>query len=500
MEPDTLVVEEDVEAALEDLDEETGGDAAQLAELLAELAQNPLDVNSSLGGGAGADPGALATPGAEASSSTEQQLGSFASLPELRSVPGITEAVYLSARPYLTVGPVELEDVAEEPSPYPPAPSFREARRGSPVRSHPAGGAAAGLRARLPARTSTSARRTASTRASRRARGGRSRSTPRSKKTPASRSAGTRGRGTYGYDYFSAHVALRDAGRIKALVLGDYIANFGQGVVLWRSSAFGKGREPVRPVVREGRGILPYGSVEENRFLRGAAATVAITPSVDVSAFASRRRLDASFLEPDTTDGLDDETRRSPLALHDRTAPAARPSLTGRTSWARASLVGRWTSGQGPVALGVVGYHNRFDDPIAPGDQPYERFDFTGQRATMVSALRERVSAQPLPLRRGGARAEGGAVRRDRRERRWGLGAGPRRSSWRGTTRATSPASTATPSASAPARRRTRRASTSASSSGPSRAGPSRRTSTSTAFRGSASPSTAPLPGTKRLL
>src|SRR5690606_26635564 len=32
-----------------------------------------------------------------------------------------------------------------------------------------------------------------------------------------------------------------------------------------------------------------------------------------------------------------------------------------------------------------VGYRARFDDPIAPGDRPYQRFDFTGEEATTGS-------------------------------------------------------------------------------------------------------------------
>ena len=37
---------------------------------------------------------------------------------------------------------------------------------------------------------------------------------------------------TYGYDYLSGHAALLDAGRIDALVIGDYVVEYGQGVAL----------------------------------------------------------------------------------------------------------------------------------------------------------------------------------------------------------------------------------------------------------------------------
>ena len=37
------------------------------------------------------------------------------------------------------------------------------------------------------------------------------------------------------------HAAILDAGRIDALVVGDYVAEYGQGVALWRAAGFGKG-------------------------------------------------------------------------------------------------------------------------------------------------------------------------------------------------------------------------------------------------------------------
>ena len=378
--PDTLTVEEDVEAALEDVEDEAGT-PEQLAELLAELAQNPLDVNRASAEDLAQIP-ALSPLLAQSVVAYRAERGAFASLPELRSVPGITEDVFLGARPYLTVGSEEDIEL-DEPSPYPPAPTFRSALetlrfeviQRATRRLERGRGYREGLYLGSPDRFYTRVK----------ARSGRQVSLNVTlEKDPGEPFRWSPETSTYGYDYVSAHVALRDAGRIKALVLGDFVADFGQGVVLWRSSAFGKGREPVRPVVREGRGIVPYGSVDENGFFRGAAATVALTPSLDVTAFASRRHLDASFLEPDTTDEISEEVAQVrslyTTGLHRRLSEIRRKDVLGERV-----VGGAVDYAVGPASLGVVGYHSRFDDPIAPGDQPYEFFDFTGRRATMVS-------------------------------------------------------------------------------------------------------------------
>jgi DNA uptake protein ComE-like DNA-binding protein len=53
---------------------------------------------------------------------------------------------------------------------------------------------------------------------------------------------------TYGFDHVVGSLALRDLGPIETLVVGDFSAQFGQGVALWQGLRLGKGRDPVAPV------------------------------------------------------------------------------------------------------------------------------------------------------------------------------------------------------------------------------------------------------------
>lgn len=410
--PDTLAVEQNVEAALEDADEEAG-DAAHLAELLAELAQHPLDVNRATAAELAQVP-ALSSLLARSIAAYRTQNGPFASLPELQNVPGLTEDVFLNARPYLTAEPVAgpEREAADAPSPYPPPPAFRKAIRDlhfeviqrAGRRLEYGRGYREGLYLGSPDRVYTRVR----------ARSGQQVSLNVTfEKDPGEPFRWSPETHTYGYDYFTAHAALRDAGRIRALVLGDFVANFGQGVTLWRSSAFGKGREPVRPVARDGRGIVPYGSVDENRFFRGAAATIALTPRLDVTGFASRRRLDASFLERDTLGTFSEGTTPEGAALirslyttglHRRLTEIDRKDVLGERA-----VGGAAEYAAGRVAVGVAGYHSRFGHPIAPGRRSYQRFDFAGRRATMVGAYGSMLLSD-LYLFGEVARAPSGAV------------------------------------------------------------------------------------------
>lgn len=102
----------------------------------------------------------------------------------------------------------------------------------------------------------------------------------------------------HGFDFYSAHVYLRDVGKIKSLAVGDYQVQFGQGLTLWSGLAFGKSSEAVN-IKKNGLGLRPYTSVDENNFMRGAGATVQLG-SFELTGFYSQKYRDANVLETDT--------------------------------------------------------------------------------------------------------------------------------------------------------------------------------------------------------
>lgn len=101
-----------------------------------------------------------------------------------------------------------------------------------------------------------------------------------------------------GFDFYSAHLFMRHLGKVKALALGDYHVQFGQGLTLWDGFALGKstGQLATR---RHSSPLRPHTSANEFAFMRGAAATVDLG-QFDVTAFGSYRALDASVSGYDT--------------------------------------------------------------------------------------------------------------------------------------------------------------------------------------------------------
>ena len=381
------------EALLED---GVDGDPEVLLEALQGLRDNPLDVNTATAPELAVIP-AFSAQVASAITRYREANGPFGSLPELQLVDGVTEIVYRTARPYLTIGPT-VEVTTTTARRYPVAPSLRTVVRGLRVQAiqrlqrrldTPAGYLGpdstrtyAGSPDRVYTRLQATYRRQVSINLT-------------LEKDPGEAFRFDSDTNTYGYDYLSGHVAVLDAGRIDALVVGDFIAEFGQGVALWRASGFGKGPDAVGGPTRTGRGIRPYGSVDENNFFRGAALTLAVTPRVYATGFASRRRLDASVFRPDTLDLADPDlppdafegsivTGLAADGLHRTAGELARKDALGET------LVGggleyRLSTSRVDGRAGVVATQGRYDTPIGMGTRPDNRFNFAGDQATTVS-------------------------------------------------------------------------------------------------------------------
>ena len=95
------------------------------------------------------------------------------------------------------------------------------------------------------------------------------------------------------FDFYSAFAYVSDIGILKEAVIGDYHLEFGQGLTLWTGLAFGKSSESVS-IKRFARGIRPNTSANENRFFRGAAATLG-WKGFSVTGFYSKNKADASL-------------------------------------------------------------------------------------------------------------------------------------------------------------------------------------------------------------
>jgi hypothetical protein len=169
-----------------------------------------------------------------------------------------------------------------------------------------------------------------------------------------------------GFDHYGIHLFFRDIGRIKALALGDYTVNMGQGLIQWHGLAFGKS-SAVMHTKREGDVLRPYASAGEFFFYRGAGITYQ-TSAFTLTAFISARKLDARVGEvPDSAGTL------VSTGYHRTDAESA---LKGNITQSSAGTVLKWSAKKGHIAWNVIAH--QFSKPLSKGDKAYQLYAAAG--------------------------------------------------------------------------------------------------------------------------
>lgn len=102
-----------------------------------------------------------------------------------------------------------------------------------------------------------------------------------------------RGAQRWGFDFYSAHLFIKKWKKFRAIALGDFTVNMGQGLIHWQRLAFGKSTDIVQ-MKRQSAVLAPYGSSGEYNFHRGAGVTVGLG-ALTISGFVSFRKLSATL-------------------------------------------------------------------------------------------------------------------------------------------------------------------------------------------------------------
>ena len=118
-----------------------------------------------------------------------------------------------------------------------------------------------------------------------------------------------------GFDFYSAHLYYEDKGWLRKAVVGDYQAQFGQGLTLWSGLGFGKSPF-IASSKRNPLGIRPYTAVDENLFFRGAAITLG-KGKTELTLLYSQKDIDANIVNiADTSDtGIEQQVSVSSFQL-----------------------------------------------------------------------------------------------------------------------------------------------------------------------------------------
>lgn len=181
-----------------------------------------------------------------------------------------------------------------------------------------------------------------------------------------------RGSQRQGFDFYSAHLFYEDKGWLRRVALGDFQAQFGQGLTLW--TGFGFGKSPfIMNAKRNAIGLRPYTSVDENLFFRGGAATFG-HKNLELTVLYSDKYVDANVSARDT---LDSEQLQFTVSSFNLSGLHRTPRELERKRSLRETNVGgnlNWSTRR--FSLGVTALHTRYDADISRNLRVYNQFEF----------------------------------------------------------------------------------------------------------------------------
>ncbi len=188
-----------------------------------------------------------------------------------------------------------------------------------------------------------------------------------------------RGSQPQGFDFYSAHLHLRDLGRLKAFSAGDFQVQFGQGLCLWTGLTFGKSSEAIG-IKKNGQGLRQYTSVDENNFMRGLGATVALG-QFEITTFYSGKRRDANIIQSDSTEeGVPVISSLQQSGLH-RTPR----ELEGKNAVKERIIGGNITYQGEQVTIGLTAYQMKLEADFRRNLSFYNQFDLSSNQSVCVS-------------------------------------------------------------------------------------------------------------------
>lgn len=176
-----------------------------------------------------------------------------------------------------------------------------------------------------------------------------------------------------GFDFYSAHLFIRRLGIIKALAIGDFTVNMGQGLTQWQSLAFNKGPD-ITAIKRQSTVLRPYSSPGEINFHRGAAVTIG-RKNWEFTAFASYRNLDANFVQGDTLESFENYITSLQSSGYHRT----NSELEDKGSQRQIAYGGNVSFKINRFHIGFNGIQYNFQHTIQKADAPYNKYSLSGK-------------------------------------------------------------------------------------------------------------------------
>lgn len=171
-----------------------------------------------------------------------------------------------------------------------------------------------------------------------------------------------------GYDFYSFHAQFNNFGKFKTIVVGDFRANFGQGLVLHPEFGMGKSSY-VLNVSPRSSGLKKFSSTDESNFFRGGGATVRLG-KFDFSVFYSNKMIDGDTVKGTFSTIITTGYHRT-LGELNKKHMVNQQIAGGNATYTNMNL-----------QVGVTMVHTMLDYSLMPNKSVYNYFYFSGKKQT----------------------------------------------------------------------------------------------------------------------
>lgn len=181
-----------------------------------------------------------------------------------------------------------------------------------------------------------------------------------------------------GFDFYSAHAFYKGGKYLKSVALGDYQVQIGQGLNMWSGYAFGKSAD-VTNVKKTAQSLKPYTSVDETRFMRGAAVELGYG-KMSLTTFASYKGVDASIISDSLSEEQEFVSSINLTGFHRTNSENERKDALNEM------IVGsNFRYEKRNFSIGAAGVYQSYDQEYAKEEVPYNQFDFRGKSTLGLS-------------------------------------------------------------------------------------------------------------------
>ena len=184
----------------------------------------------------------------------------------------------------------------------------------------------------------------------------------------------------YGFDFYSAHCFFKNLGFFKAIAIGDFTVNIGQGLMQWQSYSFGNLTD-ITSIKRQGPLLKPYTSVAENNFERGIAFTL-VKSNKEWSFFVSKKPMDANLIQ----DTLNSDSEFKVTSIFNSGLHRTTSEISKKGNLQTKLIGSTFSIHTTNFKVGINFQHEEFSIPLQKNKTPFNYFSFSGKRHDLIGS------------------------------------------------------------------------------------------------------------------